>query len=111
LGSMARSITAATLILAAACSRGAAGPRIEIGGGGTLSYAQYQSLEQGMEAQAVLKAFGRPADILEQDGVVRGLTYRCEDAVGQARQLRMVFTEQGTLDRWALGTERSAAGE
>jgi hypothetical protein len=96
---MARRITAATLILAAAC-----GTQLRIGGNSNaLSYAQHQSLEQGMEARAILRAFGKPQDVLEQDGKVRGLTYACETATGAVESLRMVFSPDERLDRWTLG--------
>jgi hypothetical protein len=55
-----------------------------------------------MTAVAILNAFGPPVDTLEQDGKVRGLTYYCEDAAGNAQQLRMVFDSDGRLENWAL---------
>jgi hypothetical protein len=73
-----------------------------------LSYAQYHSLEKGMTAAAILKAFGPPAHTLEQDGKVRGLTYFCEDAAGKAQQLRMVFDGDGRLEKWALTSGEAA---
>ena len=51
---------------------------------------------------AIVNAFGKPAHTLEQDGKVRGLTYRCEDATGAVRQLRMVFSADERLEQWAL---------
>jgi len=104
LGVMLRRITAATLILLAACGTTRIGwPAIGgIGGGETLSYAQYKSLAKGMRARSILDAFGTPADTLERDGLIRGLTYRCEDGTGEVRQLRMVFTIEERLEEWAL---------
>ena len=103
---MARRITALTLILGAAC-----GSQLRIGGGNPLSYAQYMSLEKGMHAGAIVRAFGKPAHSLEQDGKVRGLTYSCEDATGKVEQLRMVFTAEQRLDRWVLGGGAGTAPE
>ena len=91
-----RSITAATLILVAGCRGGAFGPR------GSLSYAQYNSLEEGMGPGAVIAAFGKPTDTLERDGRVRGLGYRCQNARGIVVALRMVFDERGRLTKWTL---------
>ena len=71
-------------------------------GGNALSYAQYHTLEAGMTSEAILRSFGTPADTLEQDGAIRGLTYRCENATGRVQELRMVFDAGGTLERWAL---------
>lgn len=97
---MVRRITAVTLILLTGCKGGSgwlgSNPK------NTLSYSQYHSLEQGMRAKAILKAFGDPIDALEQDGQVRGLTYNCENATGQVMQLRMVFDAEGGLTQWAL---------
>jgi hypothetical protein len=105
---MARRITAVTLILLLGCKGGSgwmtSKPK------NTLSYSQYHSLEQGMRAKAILKAFGDPADALEQDGKMRGLTYFCENATGQVTQLRMVFDPEERLKQWALrsaGTPKS----
>ncbi|MHC4971842.1 MAG: hypothetical protein ACYTG3_05885 [Planctomycetota bacterium] len=97
---MARRITAVTLIILAGCKGGSGwmGTKPK----NTLSYSQYHSLEQGMRAKAVLKAFGDPVHTLEQDGKVRGLTYFCENATGQVMQLRMVFSAEEQLHQWAL---------
>ena len=73
-----------------------------LGSGSALSYAQYQSLKKGMRAHAILNAFGRPADTLEREGKLRGLTYRCEDGNGKARELRMVFSAGERLQEWVL---------
>ncbi|MHC4134932.1 MAG: hypothetical protein ACYS0K_08110 [Planctomycetota bacterium] len=97
---MVRRITAVTLILLAGCKGGSgflgSKPR------NALSYSQYHSLEQGMRAKAILKAFGDPVHALEQEGKVRGLTYFCENATGQVMQLRMVFDAKEGLTQWAL---------
>ena len=55
-----------------------------------------------MRAQAILNAFGRPADTLERDGKIRGLTYRCEDGTGKTRELRMAFSAGERLQEWVL---------
>jgi len=91
-----RSITAATLILFAACRGGLLGPKR------ALTYAQCQSLEKGMRANTVITAFGKPVDILERDGAIRGLSYLCENAAGVAVPLRMVFDDRGRLAEWVL---------
>jgi hypothetical protein len=106
---MARRITAVTLILLAGCKSGSgwmgSNPK------NTLSYSQYHSLERGMRAKAVLKAFGDPAHTLEQDGRIRGLTYACENATGQVMQLRMVFDKKEQLQQWALRTPGAKKAE
>jgi len=56
-----------------------------------------------MEAVAIRRAFGAPSDVLERDGIVRGLTYPCEDARGEVLELRMVFDTEGRLAKCALG--------
>lgn len=94
---MRRSITAVTLLLLPAC-----GGWGILGGGKSLSYAQYQSLEKGMSAKAVINAFGPASHVLERDGKIRGLTYRCENPNGEVNQLRMVFDDMGRLEKWAL---------
>lgn len=98
-----------TLILLAGC-KGAPG---WLGGSpeNTLSYSQYHSLERGMRAKAILKAFGDPAHALEQDGKIRGLTYFCENATGQVMQLRMVFDAEEGLKQWALLSPGKAKAE
>jgi hypothetical protein len=90
-------ITAAALILVAAC-----GGRSILGSGKALSYAQYRSLEAGTEARAILNAFGPAGNVFEQDGKVRGLSYACEDPAGQVLQLRMVFSADEKLEKWVL---------
>ncbi|MHC4548230.1 MAG: hypothetical protein ACYTEZ_05575 [Planctomycetota bacterium] len=105
-------ITAATLILLAGCK---GSPLLNpFPSGKALSYSQYHSLERGMRAQAILRAFGTPAHTLEQDGKVRGLTYPCENSAGRVMQLRMVFDAQERLQQWALkspdGSEPPAQG-
>ena len=57
-----------------------------------------------MRSAAILNAFGEPAHTLEQDGLVRGLTYYCDDATGKVRQLRLVFDDRQRLEEWALVT-------
>ena len=96
-----------TLILLAGCKGGSGwiGSKPK----NTLSYSQYHSLERGMRAKAVLKAFGDPAHALEQDGKIRGLTYFCENATGQVMQLRMVFDKDEQLQQWALRTPDAKA--
>lgn len=106
---MARRITAVTLILLAGCKGGSGW--MGSGTRNTLSYSQYHSLEPGMRARAVLKAFGDPAHTLEQEGKVRGLTYFCENATGQVMQLRMVFDDQEQLQQWALRTPDGKTAE
>jgi hypothetical protein len=102
---MARSITAATLILLLPACGG--GGSILTGSKRSLNYAQYHSLEPSLRAKAILRAFGKPYDLLEKDGKVRGLTYWCEDANGNVVQLRMVFNEAERLQHWALKSEDS----
>ena len=97
---MARSITAVTLILVVAC--GGRNNLNPLGGGPSLSFSQYNSLEEGTTAEAVLRAFGKPLDTLEKDGSVRGLTYRCKNSAGQVLRLRMVFDEAQKLENWVL---------
>jgi len=91
-----RRVTAGSLILLLA------GCGILNAGKNALSFAQYNSLAKGMTSASVMKAFGRPADVLEKDGKVRGLSYRCQDANGKVVGLRMVFDEQGQLQSWTL---------
>jgi len=100
---MVRRITAVTLILLAGCKSGSGwtGSKPK----NLLSYSQYHSLEQGMRAKAILKAFGDPVHTLEQDGKIRGLTYFCENATGQVMQLRMVFDAKEGLTQWALRSQ------
>ncbi|MGH2628239.1 MAG: hypothetical protein ACRDHY_16495 [Anaerolineales bacterium] len=100
---MARRITGVALLLAAACS-GWGVRRAPFGRDGdpVLSYAQYRSLEKGMRAQDILHAFGRPSRILEGDGIVRFLSYRCENANGKVGRLQLAFDEKGTLETLAL---------
>jgi len=98
---MDRRITAAALIALAGCGGGGV-LRVFEGRPEGLNYAQYRSLEEGMAAAAIQRAFGRPVDVLESEGTVRGLTYRCEDADGRPAELRMVFDDQGNLAKWAL---------
>jgi hypothetical protein len=96
---MVRRITAAALILLAAC-----GGRVRLFEGSTkaLNYAQYCSLEEGMQADAILRAFGPPGDVREEDGKVRGLAYPCEDSSGKVLQLRMAFNADAKLEKWVL---------
>jgi len=55
-----------------------------------------------MRVETIRKGFGPGGDVLETDGVVRGLAYPCEDADGRVLQLRMVFSAEGRLENWAL---------
>ena len=104
LDAMVGRITAATLILlAAACSGGST---LFGGGSDSLSYAQYHSLQEGMDARAIMKAFGPPAGTLEQEGKIRGLAYRCQDSTGGVQELRMVFGADEKLEKWALRISR-----
>jgi len=89
-----RRITVATLLLAAACS--------SLGRQGTLSYAQYKSLKKGLDARAVISAFGEAKDVMEHDGLISGLTYRCENANGKAVELRLGFDKNAKLSKWLL---------
>jgi len=91
---MLRSITAATLILAAGCAAPRPAP---------LVYAQYRCLEPGMTADAVRAAFGPPAAVTEQVGVTRALSYRCRNESGDVFPLWLEFDENGRLTRWKLG--------
>jgi len=106
---MLRRITAVTLILLSGCG-GTSGWRGS-NSKNALSYSQYHSLEKGMRAQAILKAFGDPVHALEQDGKVRGLTYSCENATGQVVELRMVFDAEEGLKQWALRNPEGAKAE
>lgn len=96
---MVRRITAAALILLAAC-----GGKVRLfeGSQKALNYAQYCSLEEGMAAEDILRAFGPAGDVREEDGKVRGLAYPCEDASGKVLQLRMVFSPDARLEKWVL---------
>jgi hypothetical protein len=100
---MVRRITAAALILVAACG----GKSLLSGSSKALNYAQYRSLERGVTAQVILSAFGPAGNVLEKDGKVRGLAYPCEDASGQVHQLRMVFTDEERLENWVLGDAKA----
>ena len=91
-----RSITAATLILFVGCRGGILSRQDSI------SYAQYNSLQTGMTPKAVIAAFGKPRDVLEKDGKIRGLSYLSRNAAGNAVPLKMVFDERGRLTKWAL---------
>jgi len=106
---MLRRITAVTLILLSGC--GGTSGWLGSSPKNALSYSQYHSLEQGMRAKAILKAFGDPVHALEQDGKVRGLTYLCENATGQAVELRMVFDAQEGLQKWALQSPEGTKAE
>jgi hypothetical protein len=88
-----RSIPVATLLLVAACGTFK---------GSVLSYAQYQSLEKGMTAKAVISAFGEADDLMEHEGKITGLTYRCENANGKKGVLRLGFDKNGKLTKWVL---------
>ena len=103
---MKRRITAASLILAAACAGTGS-----IFRGPSLSYAQYCSLEKGMRVETIRKGLGPGGDVLETDGKVRGLAYPCEDAEGKVLQLRMVFSEDGRLEKWVLKDPKAPASE
>ena len=100
---MVRRITAASLILVAACG----GKSVFSGSSKALSYAQYKSLEKGTSAEAIQNAFGAAGNAFEKDGKIRGLAYPCEDAAGQVLQLRMVFTADEKLDNWVLGDAKT----
>ncbi|MHC4930957.1 MAG: hypothetical protein ACYTGV_02035 [Planctomycetota bacterium] len=102
---MARSITAAALILLLPACSGSSSPLT--GRKNSLNYAQYHSLEAGLRAKSILRAFGKPYDLLEKNGKVRGLTYWCEDANGDVVELRMVFNEAERLQHWVLKGETS----
>ena len=95
---MARRILLLALALGAACGgviRSAPGSRAD-----AVSFAQFQWLEKGMSAKAIVNAFGPPADILRRNGRVRGLKYWCEDASGQALDLRLIFSAEERLEKW-----------
>ena len=95
-----RRIASGSLILAfatlASCKSGF------LGGRDPLSYAQYNSLQRGVQAAAVRDAFGTPTHVFERDGAVAGFTYPCENSAGVVVPLKLVFTSEGRLDRWAL---------
>jgi hypothetical protein len=103
---MLRRITAVTLILLSGC--GGTSGWLGSSSRNALSYSQYHSLERGMRAKAILKAFGDPVRALEQEGKVRGLTYSCENANGQVVELRMVFDAEEWLKQWVLRDPESA---
>ena len=71
-----RRIPVAILILLVGCQGGLLGKRESV------SHMQYRTLEKGMRAAAVIRAFGKPSDVLEKEGRIRGLSYRCQDARG-----------------------------
>jgi hypothetical protein len=103
---MARRILLLAAALPAACSgvvRSAPASRPD-----ALSYAQYQSLERGMTAKAIVRAFGPPADTLRRDGRVRGLKYWCENAAGEAVDLRLLFSAEERLEEWRLHVSDNA---
>jgi hypothetical protein len=95
---MARRIHALALFPLFACHSGV----ISGESSGALSYAQYQSLEKGMREATVLQAFGRAHGRVEKDGKVESLTYRCEDAEGNVKDLRLAFDAEGVLERWSF---------
>ena len=102
---MLRSITGPVVVLAAlaACShwRGGAPPW----GGGrhtALSYAHYHSLEPGMKAKEILDKFGAPQQVVERNGTIRALAYRCEKATGKVGTLTLTFDKRGVLTGTAL---------
>lgn len=68
----------------------------------TVSYVQYRCLEQGMRAQDVQASLGVPDKILEAEGIVRFLSYRCANANGKVGSLRLAFDEKGLLETIAL---------
>ncbi len=104
---MERSITAAALILVAACGTPRASWK-RLPTDGPLSYAQLNSLEKGRGATTILKAFGEPKHKLNKDGRIRGLTYPCEDGTGNVQELRMVFSAKERLTKWTLGKPSAA---
>ncbi|MHC4939414.1 MAG: outer membrane protein assembly factor BamE domain-containing protein [Planctomycetota bacterium] len=93
-----RSIPLTTLILAA-CSL----PKI--GGGDALSYAQVQSLREGMSIEEVVRQLGKPIDTKKVDGKTRALAYRAENARGEVEELRIAFDDNG-LVRWTLAPRK-----
>jgi len=104
-----RSITATPLLLLlAACSswKGQVDP-LGRGKRPVLPYACYQSLEPGMHAREILRKFGPPEDLAEQDGAIRSLVYRCENANGEAGTLRLAFSSQEALESSELSRRGS----
>ncbi len=99
-----RRIAAATLILVlAGLSAGLSGCKGGLfGGRDALTYAQYNSLKAGMQAETVRAAFGTPTHVLERDGKVIGLTYPCENSAGKTVSLKLIFSPKGRLQKWAL---------
>lgn len=91
-----------TALLALGILTACQGPLALLGKGEALSYAQVQSLEKGMRAKTILRTFGEPLHRLEKEGRVVGLTYRCEDARGKIRELRLGFSPDGVLQRWTV---------
>jgi hypothetical protein len=103
---MARRILLLAAALMTACGgviRSAPGGRPD-----ALSYAQFQSLEPGMTAKAIVGAFGAPADTLRRDGRVRGLKYWCENAAGEVVELRLLFSAEERLEKWRLQVSENA---
>jgi len=90
-----RSITLAPLFLAA-CALTNGGSRGEI-----LSYAQVQSLREGMAVDEVVRQFGEPLSRQAFDDGSLALAYRAENALGKVEELRIAFGKTGLL-RWTL---------
>ena len=67
-----------------------------------LQYGQYTSLSKGMGARTIIDTFGPPAHVLERDGKIRGLTYKCQNALGKKTQLRMAFDAKESLTSYVL---------
>ncbi|MFQ5844516.1 MAG: hypothetical protein ACE5JG_05945 [Planctomycetota bacterium] len=110
----ARSITAAVLMLGTVCGAVHGIRKVftfRHTDPSVLTYAHYRSLEAGMRAREIIDKFGPPPHVLERDGKIRGLTYRCENAAGSKTRLRMAFDEGEGLVASALDDEGVVAPE
>ena len=97
-----RSILVGALLLAGCGWVGGLGDSIHRTDPELLQYGQYTSLSKGMGARTIIDTFGPPAHVLERDGKIRGLTYKCQNALGKKTYLRMAFDAQESLTGYVL---------
>ena len=97
-----RSILLGALLLAGCSWVGDLGEAIHRTDPGLLQYGQYTSLSPGMQARTIIHAYGPPVHVLERDGKIRALTYKCQNALGNQTQLRMAFDAQESLTSYVL---------
>lgn len=99
---MTRSILVGALLLAGCAWVGNLGDSLHRKDPELLQYGQYTSLRDGMRARTIIDTYGPPAHVLERDGKIRGLTYKCQNALGKKTQLRMAFDAKESLTGYVL---------